>query len=130
MAAEIAAADGAAAGAAFQSAMRQWIVNFNTELARLAGGDARVVIVPYFQDFTAHNTNPAAFGLTNSTEPSCPAGDFQACTDAALDAAPPPGLARGWWKTWFYSDGFHPSPRGHELMAASVEAALARVGWR
>ena len=130
IAAQVAAAEGAAAGTAFQGALREWIAGFNAELARLAAGDARVAVVPYFQDFTAQNTNPAGSGLTNTTQASCPPGDFQLCTDAALDASPPPGLAPGWWRTWFYSDEFHPSPRGHELLAATVERALARAGWR
>lgn len=117
-------------GNAFQAALRQWVVGFNTELNRLAAGDARVVVVPYFADFSAQNTSPAASGLTNATQASCPPqGDFPACTDAALDASPPAGLAPGWWKTWFYSDNFHPSPRGHELLAASVNRSLARAGW-
>jgi len=128
---EITTAEGAAAGAAFQAALRQWVAGFNAELARLVAGEQRVVLVPYAGDFTAQATNPAAFGLTNVTDASCPpAGDFAACTDAALDASPPSGLAPGWWKTWAFSDEFHPSPRGHELLAATVERALARAGWR
>ena len=131
IAADLSAAEGAAAATAFQAALRQWIVGFNTEVNRLAAGDARVVVVPYFADFSAQNTQPAASGLTNSTQASCPPqGDFPACTDAALDASPPAGLSPGWWKTWFYSDNFHPSPRGHELLAASVNRSLAQAGWR
>jgi len=128
----IAAAEGAAEAAAFQGALRQWIVAFNSELAQLTANDPRVVLVPYFEDLSAQTANPSAFGLTNVTDPSCPpVGGFPACTDAALDASPPAtGLGPGWWKTWAYSDGFHPSPRGHELLAASVKAALARAGWR
>jgi phospholipase/lecithinase/hemolysin len=128
---EIATAEGAAAGAAFQAALRQWVVAFNTELAALVAGESRVVLVPYFEDLTAEVANPAAFGLTNATGAVCPpAGDFPACTDAALDASPPAGLAAGWWKTWAFSNEFHPSPRGHELLAASVERTLTRAGWR
>lgn len=131
IASEIATAEGAAAGAAFQASLRQWVTMFNTELALLAAGEPRVALVPYFEDLTAEVTNPAAFGLTNVTSASCPsAGDFQACTDAALDASPAAGLAPGWWKTWAFSNEFHPSPRGHELLAASVERALAKAGWR
>jgi len=131
IAANLSTTEGAAAATAFQAALRQWIVGFNTELNRLAAGDARVAVVPYFADFSAQNTDPAASGLTNSTQASCPpAADFPACTDAALDASPPAGLSPGWWKTWFYSDNFHPSPRGHELLAASVDRTLAQAGWR
>ncbi|HYD76341.1 SGNH/GDSL hydrolase family protein [Ramlibacter sp.] len=122
---------GPVTGAEFEAALRQWIVGFNTELARLAADEPRVALVPYFDAFTAQHTRPAEFGLTNVTDPACPpAGDFEACTDAALDASPPAGLAAGWWKTWFYSDEFHPSPRGHELLAATVLQALDRAGWR
>lgn len=131
IAADLSTAEGAAAATAFQASLRQWIVGFNTELKRLAAGDPRVVVVPYFADFSAQNSNPAASGLTNTTQASCPPqGDFPACTDAALDASPPAGLSPGWWKTWFYSDSFHPSPRGHELLAASVNRSLAQAGWR
>ncbi len=130
IAADLSATQGTAQATAFQTALRQWIVGFNTELNRLAAGDSRVVVVPYFADFSAQNTDPAASGLTNSTQASCPPqGDFPACTDAALDASPPAGLAPGWWKTWFYSDNFHPSPRGHELLAASVNRRLTQAGW-
>ncbi len=132
MTADLAAAEGPAAGADFQAALRQWIVGFNAELARLAAGESRVVLVPYFEEITAQLSRPAEFGLTNVTDAACPAaGGFEACTDAALDAAPPaPGLGPGWWRTWFYSDEFHPSPRGHELLAATVDRALERAGWR
>lgn len=130
IAAELAAAAGPAAGTGFQSALRQWIGRFNTELARLADGEPRVVLVPYFAEITAQLSRPAEFGLTNVSDASCPpAGGFPACTDAALDASPPAGLGPGWWKTWFYSDDFHPSPRGHELLAATVLRALQRAGW-
>lgn len=134
IAAGIATAEGATAATDFQAAVRQWIVDFNAELRQLVADDARVVIVPFFQDFTAELTSPAASGLTNTTQAACAAAalDFPAaCTDAALDASPPTaGLAPGWWKTWYFSDGFHPTPRGHELLAASVERALAQAGWR
>jgi outer membrane lipase/esterase len=132
IAAGVAATDGPAAGTAFLLSVRRWIAGFNTELARLAAGEPRVALVPYAADFAAQSANPSAFGLTNATDPSCPPdGGFPACTDTALDAAPPaPGLAAGWWRTWAFSDPFHPSPRGHELLAATVNRALVRAGWR
>lgn len=121
---------GAAAAADFETQVRGWIATFNSELAKLAAGDSRVVVADYFTDFAAQNAAPASFGLTNASEASCPLNaDFPACTDAALDAAPPAGLTAGWWKTWLYSDRFHPSPRGHELLAAVVERAVRAAGW-
>ncbi|WP_427911605.1 SGNH/GDSL hydrolase family protein [Ramlibacter sp. MMS24-I3-19] len=127
----IATDHGAAAAADFETQVRSWIVTFNSELAKLAAGDSRVVVVDFFSDFTAQNTTPSAFGLTNASEAACPLNaDFPACTDAALDATPPAGLVAGWWKTWLYSDRFHPSPRGHELLAAAVARAIQVARWR
>lgn len=130
IAAGIASAQGPAEAAAFQSQLRQWIAGFNAELARLVAGDPRVALVRYAEDFAAQNASPATFGLTNVTTAACPPGDFPDCTDAALDATPPAGLAPGWWRTWSFSDGFHPSPRAHELLAATVNRALVAAGWR
>jgi phospholipase/lecithinase/hemolysin len=98
-----------------------------------------VALVDFYADFTDEVTHPVAYGLTNATQASCPvtgvdssglpAYTFQTCTSAALDAAPPAGLAAGWWNTWTFSDGFHPTPYGHRLLAASISRALARAGW-
>ncbi len=126
----VAAERGAQAGADFQAALRSWIVAFNAELVRLATGESRVVVVDYFADFTAQNATPAAFGLTDASVAACGAREFPACTDAALDASPPAGLVAGWWRTWLYSDAFHPTPRGHELLGVSVLGAMQRAGWR
>ncbi|NML43958.1 phospholipase [Ramlibacter sp. G-1-2-2] len=132
-------AQGATAAATLQAAIRQWISGFNTELNAKVAGDARVAVVDFYADFTDEVNNPAAYGLTNATTPACPATgtdssglptyDFPTCTSAALDAAPPAGLAAGWWHTWTFSDSFHPTPYGHHLLAASISRRLARAGW-
>lgn len=122
---------GAAAAADFEAQVRGWIGAFNSELAKLAAGDVRVAVVDYATDFAAQNSAPASFGVTNASEAACPQNaDFPACTDAALDAAPPARLTAGWWKTWLYADRFHPSPRGHELLAAVVMRAVQAAAWR
>lgn len=124
------AGKGATAPADFLAAVRQWVVMFNTELARQAAGESRVVIAPYFADFDAQNASPSTYGLTNVSDAACPTSvDFPQCTDVSLDAAAPAGLVAGWWKTWLYSDRFHPTPKGHELLAASVMKALQGAGW-
>ena len=56
-----------------------------------------------------------------------PEYDFPSCTSAALDATA--GKTAGWWKTYSFSDGFHPTPKGHELMAQSVARAMSKAGW-
>lgn len=130
---------GATAAATLQSTIRQWIGAFNNELRARLGGDTRVAVVPFFADFTDEVTHPTDYGLTNATTAACPVTGvdssglptytFSTCTSASLDAAPPAGLGAGWWQTWAFSDGFHPTPFGHRLLAASVSRALARAGW-
>jgi len=132
-------AQGAAAAATLQGAIRQWLTAFNTELNTKVAGDGRVAVVDFYADLQDEIANPAAYGLSNVTTPACPATGtdssglptytFQTCTSASLDAAPPTGLAAGWWKTWTFSDSFHPTPYAHHLLAASISRRLARAGW-
>jgi phospholipase/lecithinase/hemolysin len=127
--------NGATAAAGVQTALRAWTDAFNAELRQDVGTDARVAVVPFDADFTEEVNNPATFGLSNVTAPACGQvgvtafGDPTPCTNTALDANPPAGLTAGWWTTWAFSDGFHPTPFGHQLLAASVNRALARAGW-
>ena len=133
----VAAATNAATAQALQGAIRQWIGAFNARLASRFAGDSRVAVVPFFADFSDEVNNPASYQLSNVTDAVCPvvglgsdglpAYSFPTCTSAALDALP--GKTAGWWKSYAFSDGFHPTPFGHQLLAASVSRALARAGW-
>lgn len=130
----IAAANGAEAAARLQGAIRQWITAFNTQLETRIDNDGRVVQVDFYGVFTAQVGDPDAFGLDNATDAACPvigvdaqglpAYDLGTCTSAALDAAPPPGEVAGWWRTWLFSDGFHPTPYGHQLLAGAILDAV------
>lgn len=130
-------ANGAAAAASVQGLVRQWTNAFNAQLRADVGADARVAVVPFNADFTEEVGNPVDFGLSNVNTAACAAvgvtffntpTDAARCTSAALDASAP-GLAPGWWQSFTFSDGFHPTPFGHRLLAASVNRALARAGW-
>ena len=136
----VTASSGATAAAQLQGATQQWIGAFNAELAAKVAGDGRIALVPFYADLTDEITHPADFALTNVTTPACPVTgvdsttglptyNFPTCTSAALDAAPPAGLSAGWWKSYAFSDSFHPTPYGHRLLAASVSRAIARAGW-
>ncbi len=128
---------GAATAQALQGAIRQWIGAFNDKLKANIGTDARVALVDFYADFTDEVNNPTNYALSNATDASCPVTgqgsdglpsyDFLACTSAALDTTA--GKTPGWWKSYAFSDGFHPTPYGHQLLAASVSRALARAGW-
>jgi phospholipase/lecithinase/hemolysin len=127
----------AARAQALQGAIRQWIGAFNAKLQANIGNDPRIAMVDFYADFADQVQNPASFALSNATDASCPVTGvgndglpsytFPTCTSAALDTLP--GKTAGWWKSYAFSDGFHPTPLGHGLLAASVSRALARAGW-
>lgn len=127
----------AATAQALQGAIRQWISAFNAKLQSNIGTDSRVALVDFYADFADQVNNPASYALSNASDASCPVTSvgsdglpnytFPTCTSAALDSLP--GKSPGWWKSYAFSDGFHPTPLGHSLLAASVSRALARAGW-
>lgn len=122
---------------ALQAGIRQWIGAFNTTLAASFASDSRVAITDFYADLNDQAANFADYSLDNVTMPACPvvgldssglpAYDFPTCTDAALNAQA--GKSAGWWNSYAFSDGFHPTPYGHHLLSASVARSLARAGW-
>jgi phospholipase/lecithinase/hemolysin len=132
---------GATARAQSEALFKSWVVAFNTQLATRAAGNPKIAIVDFYTAFNDQVTNPAQFGLTNVRDTACPAvgvGDdglpvysFPTCTDAALAVAPPAGATGGanWYKTWAFSDGFHPTPYGHQLLSQLIARRLAQAGW-
>jgi phospholipase/lecithinase/hemolysin len=130
--AQVAAGSSQAAADQAKALFTQWISAFNATLAGLVAGDGRVVLVDLFTAFNDEVAHPAQFGLDNVTDPLCAlsAGlpEFAACTADALSAAPPTGGTADWWKRHLFSDGFHPSPYGHQLFYQRVSLDLARAG--
>jgi phospholipase/lecithinase/hemolysin len=129
---------GAARAEALRGAVVQWLSAFNARLQADVAGDTRVALVDFYADMTDEISNPTQYGLSNVTTPACPVTGssgglptytFTTCTSAALDAAPPAGMTAGWWKTYTFSDSFHPTPFAHSLLASSVSRAIARAGW-
>lgn len=119
-----------AAAQALNANIRVWIGAFNTQFKARIGTDNRVVLVDFYAEFKDQVNNPGKFGLTNVTTPLCPAGfetpaAVAACTQTAIEV----GKTPGWWVAHAFSDGFHPTPRGHSLLADSVTRALTRAGW-
>jgi phospholipase/lecithinase/hemolysin len=115
-----------------QALVRTWVTTFNTQLKTNIANDSRIALVDFYTDFQDEVSKPADYGLANATTPVCsvdkPAGLGKfPCFSTELDALP--GKTPGWWKTYAFSDGFHPTPFGHSLLAASVARALARAGW-
>ncbi len=138
----IAAAAGATARAQSEALFKSWVETFNARLATKVAGDKRIVLVDFYTAFNDQIANPAQYGLTNVTTPACPATgvgsdglpayNFQTCTASALSAMTPPAGATGganWWQTYAFSDGFHPTPYGYQLLSQLVAKSLATAGW-
>jgi outer membrane lipase/esterase len=130
---------GAAAATGLQGAIRQWIGAFNTTLSTRLANNPAIGMVDFYGEFTDQVANPGKYALTNATEAVCPVTGrdssglpsytFPTCTDAALDAAPPSGARAGWWTNRLFSDGFHPTPYGHQLLASAVVRAMDKAGF-
>ncbi len=134
----VAAQAGAPASAQLQGAIQQWIGAFNQQLKTRTASEKRIVVVDFFNEFTQQVAKPASYGLSNATEAVCPvtgtdssglpAYTFQLCTNTALNALP--GKTANWWSNYMFSDGFHPTPFAHTLLAQSVMRSLDQAGWR
>jgi phospholipase/lecithinase/hemolysin len=132
-------ATGQAAAAQIQGVIRQWVGAFNAQLASKFNGVSSVAIVDFFAIFNDQVANPSKYGFTNAKDTACPVTGvgsdglpsytFPTCTATALSAKPPTGGTADWWKTYIFSDGFHPTPKGHELMAGEVLKAITAKGW-
>jgi outer membrane lipase/esterase len=133
-------ASGAAARAQVDALVKTWVQAINARLASRFVSEPRVLVVDGYTTFEDEIAHPAQFGLTNVTTPACPAvgvgGDglptysFPTCTAAALSAAPPTGATgTDGWKTYLFSDSFHPTPYGHQLVAQLIAKSLATRGW-
>lgn len=137
----IGAAAGAAARTQSEALFKGWVEAFNRQLATRASGNSAVAVVDFYTSFNDQVANPAQFALTNVTVPACPVTGvgsdglptytFPTCSAATLGAAPPPTGAVGtrWWESWAFSDGFHPSPYGHQLLAELISRTLSQAGW-
>ena len=131
---DVARRTNAATAAQVESLARAWTVAFNTQLTARLGSESRVAIVDFFTAFNDQVSQPASFALTNVTTPVCPITgldssglpdyNFFTCTAAALDVSGPVG-----WRSYAFSDGFHPTPFGHQLLAQLVSRSLAQKGW-
>lgn len=139
----IAATNGAEAANQLEALFDGWVKAFNAKLAELVAGEKRVALVDFYSSFVDQVAHPAQYAYTNVTTPACPATgvdgnglptyNFPTCTAAALSAMTPPEGASGgadWWKTYMFSDSFHPTPHAHQLMGEMVARALTQAGWR
>jgi outer membrane lipase/esterase len=136
-------AAGATARVQTEAVIKGWIEAFNKQLATKFAGNSSVIVVDFYTDFNNQIATPAQYGLTNVKTPACPITGISAtdglptytaatCTSTSLSAQTPPTGASGganWWKTYGFSDGFHPTMYGYQLLAQLVTKNLAVAGW-
>ena len=131
---------GATARGQSEALFKGWVEAFNGQLATRFAGDSRVAIADVYTNFNDQVANPAQYGLTDVRHTACPATGvgsdglptytFSTCTNAALAAAPPAGTTNpDWFRTWLFSDGFHPSGYEHQLIAQLLARSLTQAGW-
>jgi phospholipase/lecithinase/hemolysin len=138
----IAATAGPEAAAQVQGLVKAWVEAFNAKLAANFAGNDKVVVVDFYTSLNDQVARPEQFGLSNAKNTACPATGvgadglptytFPTCTVASLSAMPPPAGATGgadWWKTYAFSDSFHPTPYGHQLLSQLVARSIAQAGW-
>jgi phospholipase/lecithinase/hemolysin len=136
-------ATGAAAAAGAETLFKNWAVAFNNELSTRFNGNASVLLIDLYGSLNDFVARPAVYGLTNVVNTACPATgvggdglpsyDFPTCTATALSAAAPPAGATGgagWWRTYLFSDGFHPTPYVHSMTANQIRSALFNRSWQ
>ena len=137
----IARANGQAAAAQAEALFDGWVRAFNAKLAEQFQGERRVALVDFYGSFKDQSEQPAQYAYSNVTTPVCPATgidanglptySFPRCVGAALSATPPAGATGGadWWKSYAFSDSFHPTPYAHQLMGQLVSRSLSQAGW-
>ena len=144
--AAVAAAGGTAQRDAVQGAVRAWTQALNAKLAADLAG-TNVQIFDLYAEGAKITATPSQFALTNITTPACPkvAGGLDsatgqaslsqpatvvACNSASMSASIPVGeTSANWWKSYAFSDNFHPTPALHQLIGQSINLQLAKAGW-
>jgi len=105
-----------------------WISAYNLQLESLASARSQVAVYNLFAKFS-ELLDPqlgATYGFTNVLDAACSSPISEnpaACSTAALDAVNPA------WPGYFFSDGFHGTPKANEAIAKDVVGVLDTLGW-
>lgn len=111
-----------------------WVQAFNTALAEAVKGETSVELVNFYDSFKDQVSNPGKYGYANTTLPVCSVlgvgADIYNCAASQLATNAPAGATGAdWWKSYMFSNAFHPTPYGHEQMSAIMKEALQKKGW-
>lgn len=104
------------------------VKTFNDTLASGLGTEAKVALVDAFSASHDQATNPAPYGLTNTTTPACdftpaknPLGNSLGCNGTNLIA--------GDVSHYAFADDVHPTPFVQLLLARYVSKYMVQKGW-
>jgi outer membrane lipase/esterase len=97
---------------------------FNAQLQAGLQGVPEVLYVDLFTALQNWAANPGAFGISNMKTPACNAA--LVATSLLCSAATTIG---GDTSKYFFADGVHPAPYGHELVGNFIISAVTAKGW-
>ena len=133
----IAQSQGAPVAAQLTQLFDSWTQAFNTQLAAEFKDSKTVKVANFYAKLQDLVARPASYGMSNASTPACPptgtdstglpSYSLQTCSASALSATPAPAGASGgvnWWQTYVFADYFHPTPRGHGILADLVREQL------
>lgn len=118
--------------ATLSSLTSAWVSSYNRQLqTRLSVHTNRVLVIDFYGVLNTWLDQPRAFGLSDNRTPACPVTgtdsnglpkyNLATCMAAILPAG---------WESHVFSDGFHGTPRIHQLLAQTVLHAMQIKGWR
>lgn len=111
-----------------QALIKAMVAAFNDQLKTAVGGEAKVLYVDLATISRDQATNPAPYGLTNTTTPACdlspaknPLGSSIVCNKNNLIA--------GDVSHYMFADSVHPTPFEYSLIARYVLEQMTVKGW-
>lgn len=127
---------GISLGAQTQGLLDLMTSDFNTALTAGLAGQAGVLMVDVLAQASQQSANPSQYLIANATTPACDAsatttnirgGSSLACTTSNTIAAngSPVDVSK-----YYFADGVHPTPYGHQLLSDFIESKLVIAGWK
>jgi outer membrane lipase/esterase len=101
---------------------------FNANLQQEVQGVPEILYVDAYTKSQEYSANPAQFGLTDVTTPACDLSPEKNALGSAI-LCTPANLIPGPVDRFEFADHLHPTPYGHQLLAAFVASEMQKRGW-
>ena len=112
---------GKAQSADIQGLIKTMVDTFNSQLQAGVANDPKILYVDLFSVSRDQVTNPAIYGLTNTSVPACTTASSLTCTSKTLSG---PDVSH-----YMFADAVHPTPYVNWLVARYVAKDMAIKGW-